>query len=113
MAPSQMLERIAYSALPFMLSIVVALFGSCATRQNPQFPAFEDPEASCDRSRLQRIEEQLSTSDGMGHGPDIGSAEWHSVIEFKLGVRGNETNPQHGTAAWCAFVESALDTRDA
>lgn len=63
--------------------------------------------------RFQRIEQSLSSSDDMGHGPDIGSAEWHSVIEFKLGIRGDGGIPDHGTAGWCTFMENVLTSGDA
>ena len=50
------------------------------------------------------VESVISTGDGMGHGPDIGSAEWQSVVEFKLGVRGDEHVPARTAPAWCEFI---------
>ncbi|MFV2057616.1 MAG: hypothetical protein ACC707_14205 [Thiohalomonadales bacterium] len=37
---------------------------------------------------IQQVEMLLLTQDSTGHGPDLGSSEWKSVIEFKLGIRG-------------------------
>jgi hypothetical protein len=50
----------------------------------------------------------LSSGDGMGHGPDIGSDEWKSVIEFKLGVRGNTEVPGRSSPEWCRYIDEHL-----
>lgn len=50
----------------------------------------------------------VSSGDGMGHGPDTGSDEWKSVIEFKLGVRGNAEVPDRSTGAWCSYIDEHL-----
>jgi len=57
---------------------------------------------------FEAIERKLKTSDSHGHGPDIGSNEWKSVVEFKLGVRGEAFLPPHNNPHWCKFIESAL-----
>ena len=41
----------------------------------------------CTAAWYQSIEEKVPTGDGRGHGPDVGSDEWKSVVEFKLGIR--------------------------
>ena len=76
-------------------------------------PIIQELGIPCDNSRMQRIEEIIATSDGMGHGPDIGSSEWHSVVEFKLGLRGNDQIPEPGTVEWCSYIENVLTTGDA
>ena len=53
----------------------------------------------------------LSTSDGRGHGPDAGSAEWQSVIEFKLGIRGQADIPSRSSKAWCDFIDQRITDR--
>jgi hypothetical protein len=50
------------------------------------------------------VERQLSTGDGQGHGPDLGSLEWRSVVEFKLGLRGDARVPALETDLWCAYI---------
>jgi len=60
---------------------------------------------SCSDARLGSIEKQVMSGDGEGHGPDIGSDEWQSVIEFKLGVRGKDGVPARDSEAWCDYVE--------
>jgi hypothetical protein len=46
------------------------------------------------------------TDDGQGHGPDIGSDEWKSVIEFRLGIRGKPDLPARASEAWCHANET-------
>lgn len=52
------------------------------------------------------------TGDGAGHGPDVGSDEWQSVVEFKLGVRGDSNVPARSSAAWCEFVDERAVKND-
>lgn len=46
---------------------------------------------------------------GMGHGPDPGSLEWRSVVEFKLGIRGDAAIPPQATDRWCEYIDEYLD----
>lgn len=66
------------------------------------------PEAACSESTFQRFEARLPTGDGQGHGPDLGSDEWKSVIEFRLGIRGVPGIPDRHDEAWCRFVDEIL-----
>ena len=67
-------------------------------------PALDRP-APCSAEWFTFVEQELRTSDLEGHGPDIGSDEWRSVIEFKLGVRDQEGVPDAGTPEWCDFID--------
>jgi hypothetical protein len=51
------------------------------------------------------VEKQVPTDDGHGHGPDLGSGEWRSVVEFKLGIHGNPEVPSRGTDQWCDYID--------
>ena len=62
----------------------------------------------CSTPWLQMVEKTLSTGDGQGHGPDLGSSEWRSVVEFKLGIRGNPDVPDRDSEAWCAYIDQAI-----
>ncbi|MBX3618065.1 MliC family protein [Nitrosomonas sp.] len=62
----------------------------------------------CSDAWYRFIEEKMPTSDGLGHGPDIGSDEWQSVIEFKLGIRGNPDVPGHDDEAWCRHIDQLI-----
>ena len=67
------------------------------------------PEADCSDEWQQQVESILGTGDGAGHGPDIGSEEWRSVVEFRLGVRGDPDVPARHSSAWCEYVQQKID----
>ncbi len=52
------------------------------------------------------VEKQIFTGDGRGHGPDVGSTEWRSVVEFKLGIRGSKKNPPIESKQWCNYINN-------
>ncbi|MCL1067130.1 hypothetical protein L2735_09955 [Shewanella olleyana] len=64
----------------------------------------------CDMTYFSEIESLISSGDGQGHGPDLGSEEWKSVIEFKLGVRGKAEVPARDTPVWCEYIKSKIET---
>jgi uncharacterized protein (TIGR02246 family) len=66
----------------------------------------------CSQPWLQMVEQKLSTGDGQGHGPDLGSSEWRSVVEFKLGIRGNPDVPDRATEEWCAYIDQAISRQE-
>ncbi len=59
----------------------------------------------CSIAWYRTIEEAVPTGDGQGHGPDLGSTEWKSVVEFKLGIRGQPDVPDRGSQAWCHHID--------
>jgi len=65
----------------------------------------------CSDAWSRAIEAKLPTGDGQGHGPDPGSDEWKSVVEFELGVRGKPGVPPRDGEAWCAYVDRAVRAR--
>ena len=76
--------------------------GSITPVKRPDVPA------SCSNQLYASFESRLSTGDGMGHGPDVGSDEWKSVVEFRLGVRDDPEVPERDTNAWCGFVDKRI-----
>lgn len=62
----------------------------------------------CSDSWYRFIEEAVTTSDNQGHGPDIGSDEWKSVIEFKLGLRDVPGLPDRDSEAWCRYIDQVV-----
>ncbi|GIU44985.1 hypothetical protein TUM4438_17440 [Shewanella sairae] len=66
----------------------------------------EGPNNSCNQTWFTKVEQQLTSGDDQGHGPDLGSLEWRSVIEFKLGIRGQATLPAKDTELWCDYINS-------
>ena len=65
----------------------------------------------CSEEWFQSVEDELTTADSQGHGPDLGSAEWRSVVEFKLGIRGDPTLPDRETSAWCVYIDETMSSR--
>ena len=68
-------------------------------------------ETLCSDSWNRFIEEKVPTSDNQGHGPDVGSGEWKSVIEFKLGIRDNPNLPDRDSEAWCSHIDQIVRKR--
>lgn len=84
----------------FVLTCVAMAMVGCFDNKN------NDVEQSmCTRAWYERVESRVTTGDGQGHGPDLGSAEWRSVVEFKLGIRGNTEVPAADTDAWCDYID--------
>lgn len=70
----------------------------------------ERGEPDCTETEFAAIEARLDTSDGHGHGPDVGSQEWQHAVVYRLGLK-TEQLPEAGSAAWCAAIQRALDAR--
>ena len=68
-------------------------------------------ETLCSDSWYRFIEKTVTTSDNQGHGPDVGSGEWKSVIEFKLGIRDKPNLPDRDSEAWCRHVDQIVRER--
>lgn len=64
---------------------------------------------ACSDKLFAEIEAAVSSGDGLGHGPDVGSEEWQSVVEFRLGLRDNPEIPERGTNAWCGLIATKAD----
>ena len=90
------------------ITILLLLLTVCSAVSNNETRA----PIPCAEEALLSIERQVTSSDSEGHGPDVGSQEWHSVVEFHLGVRGDKNIPVKGTKKWYDFVEIRLETLD-
>jgi len=62
----------------------------------------------CTQEWYRFIEGKVATGDDQGHGPDLGSIEWQSVVEFKLGIRGKVEVPQRDSNAWCRYIDQRV-----
>jgi uncharacterized protein len=89
------------------LALFLIAFAACSQASGVQKPG---PQATtpCSDSWYRSIEEKIATSDAQGHGPDIGSDEWKSVVEFKLGIRGKPNLPERDSEAWCSHVDQIV-----
>jgi uncharacterized protein len=66
---------------------------------------FVQAQSICSDAWYRAIDKKLLTADTQGHGPDIGSDEWKSVIEFRLGVRGGANVPERSSEKWCQYID--------
>ena len=80
--------------------LLVAANFSCAYTPGEQAAV-----QGCTDEWFQFAEEQIATGDGQGHGPDPGSVEWRSTIEFKLGIRDDPAVPPLESAQWCGYID--------
>lgn len=85
----------------------ILLFCGCSPTSEPQLsPASQLQQTQyCDQTWFKKVEMQIVTGDGNGHGPDLGSLEWRSVVEFKLGVTGNDSLPAVSSDLWCDYID--------
>jgi hypothetical protein len=60
----------------------------------------------CSYDWFKQVEQQLTTGDNQGHGPDLGSIEWRHVVEFRLGIRGETVIPDVNSADWCNYINT-------
>lgn len=97
--PFSTLHRHRHLALLLVLGI-----SACSTDSEHIYP---DP---CSEEWQRWVESRVTTGDGHGHGPDIGSDEWRSVVEFKLGIRGDPSIPSRNSSAWCEFIDHKIRT---
>ncbi|MBA4502556.1 MliC family protein [Marinobacterium marinum] len=96
------------------LSLAVASTLGCvasAPKQSVSDRAQPTGSVACTDAWYESVEQRVGTGDGQGHGPDWGSDEWKSVVEFKLGVRGAADMPELSSPAWCGKVEQLLRQR--
>ena len=78
------------------------------TEEAPGIVADANHPEPCSAEWQQAVESRLVTGDGHGHGPDIGSDEWRSVVEFKLGIRDDPSTPARNSEEWCAYIDERL-----
>ena len=87
----------------FYIVMSVAIVSGCADpAEMPKSPA------PCTEPWYAYVELIIPTGDGMGHGPDIGSDEWKSVVEFKLGIRDDPGVPKRSSEAWCQYMDQRI-----
>ncbi|QBY03633.1 hypothetical protein E2K93_04220 [Thalassotalea sp. HSM 43] len=91
--------------LMVLLFMLILLSSACQPTQPIQQA---QPALLCTPSWYQQVDKIISSGDGQGHGPDVGSDEWMSVVEFKLGIRGKQGIPARGSEKWCAYIDELL-----
>ncbi len=68
--------------------------------------AGQDSTSLCTKDWYSVVNKKISTGDSHGHGPDLGSSEWRSVVEFKLNIRDNPEVPPTDTDQWCEYINT-------
>jgi uncharacterized protein len=96
--------------LTLCMIVVAALFPGCDGDESSHAQASSETVVSCSETWYGTVEAKVSTGDGRGHGPDVGSDEWKSVVEFKLGIRGKPDIPSRGSDAWCRHIDQVLES---
>ncbi|WP_454062721.1 MliC family protein [Candidatus Nitrospira salsa] len=92
------------------LVIFLMATASCAEVSRTE-KSTEEERVLCSHAWSQFIEENVRTGDGQAHGPDIGSDEWKSVVEFKLGIRDKPNVPNRDSEAWCRHIDQIVQSR--
>lgn len=99
-----MRPRIARMGVNVLPVLIVALF-LAACGDGAEVKPGPEP---CSGEWQQWVESRVTTGDGHGHGPDIGSDEWQSVVEFKLGIRGDPSVPPRDSGEWCNYIDTLI-----
>lgn len=95
-------RRIGHATASALLSLSLLAWGNG--------PDTETNSSPCSEEWFRYVESQLGTGDGAGHGPDVGSAEWKSVVEFKLGIRDDPQVPNVASDTWCDYIDALLES---
>lgn len=90
--------------------IIWLLVGAAPVAASASDLSIPEGEIVCSESFYRQVEERVPTGDGQGHGPDVGSGEWKSVVEFKLGIRGEPGVPSRDSDAWCRYIGQILQS---
>lgn len=91
--------------MPTLVTKALVVFGLLLSAS----PAFAGQKLEpCSTAWNKAVEAKVDTGDGQGHGPDIGSPEWRSVVVFKLGLRGNTEVPPTDSNHWCRYIDNIL-----
>ncbi|WP_422441882.1 MULTISPECIES: hypothetical protein [unclassified Endozoicomonas] len=90
-----------------LAGLVIGLFlTGCSYHGRPE------EKSMCTESWYEYAESRVPTGDGMGHGPDPGSTEWRSVVEFRLNLRDQNLLPDRSSDQWCRAIDQFLKAHD-
>ena len=99
--PVRPMKHLLYQ-LPLTTIICIAVAACSSTSSDPIL--ILEQTATCSDQVLLHIDGMVVTQDGQGHGPDQGSEEWHSAVEFKLNVTSKPDLPARNSNEWCAYI---------
>ena len=101
---SRLQRRNARAGRTAVFGLVTSLWLAACSEHGAPIPGREP----CSEEWQHWVESNLTTGDGHGHGPDIGSDEWRSVVEFKLGIRDDPSIPARGSEEWCEYIDEQI-----
>ena len=100
---------------PAVLLVILACAGlmlvGCSNSGNESNEKASAPAAGpapCTTDWYKLVEQKVGVTDSHGHGPDLGSGEWRSAVEFKLGIRDDPAVPDPDSEAWCAHIDEII-----
>ncbi|RAP58306.1 lysozyme inhibitor LprI family protein [Oleiagrimonas sp. MCCC 1A03011] len=96
--------------LPLLLVLLTAPTFASGARADAHAAA-PSPTQVCTPAWYHWVDRNVSTRDAQQHGPDVGSAEWQSALEFRLGLRGDANLPARGSKAWCQAIDARVRQR--
>lgn len=96
-----------------MLAFFAIVAAACAPRAPLVRGSDGDPSSFCSAAWYESIDGRVPTTDAQGHGPDVGTDEWKSVIELRLGIRHDPNVPSRDGDAWCRYVDAIVRGRTA
>ena len=99
--PVRPMKHLLYQ-LPLTTIICIAVAACSSTSSDPIL--ILEQTATCSDQVLLHIDGMVVTQDDQGHGPDQGSEEWHSAVEFKLNVTSKPDLPARNSNEWCAYI---------
>ncbi|KGI78835.1 lysozyme inhibitor LprI family protein [Oleiagrimonas soli] len=97
-------------SLLFLLVASATFVAPLRARPAPASPTAQSP-AVCTAAWYRWVDRHVRTADADGHGPDVGSSEWKSSVEFRLGLRGQAQLPERDSPAWCRFIDARVRAR--
>jgi uncharacterized protein len=91
-------------------AVLIIFLAACAQARDDG-TAHPERTAPCSEAWYRFLAEKVATGDGRGHGPDVGTAEWKSVIEFRLGIRNQPDLPPRDGEAWGRYIDRIVRER--
>lgn len=83
--------------------LISLFFQACVNKKQEKQKAQE-----CTASWYAKVESKIPTGDEHGHGPDLGTDEWKSVVEHRMGIKGNKIVPSIKSKEWCPYIDRIL-----
>lgn len=91
-------------SLNLLLLFPVLFLSACAITEDVK----EQKKLPCSPEWYQSADKKLSITDEDGHGPDLGSLEWRSAVEFKLDLKNVSDKPEKSSTQWCKFIDKNM-----